>query len=223
MITKTNIILCIIGLFIMIPSGNPDLFFPSLRNKPFSSVRVPVRIIAGQAVTNNFMMNYDDNYMVALECKSTLPREQFNRFLFNDLNLIYTVFEDGYTLTNVCSLTQKAGEFGTKDTTTTRIISEFPARTGRHYRIELEVKSSLPELNSTDPTLLVEMDIVSQKCHMFPPYAFHFILASVIGFLLILVAIISQLVHWYNMTKDTEPSSAGDSSPARHGFEPPEK
>ena len=180
----------------------------------YTPVRTSVNMIAGYALTNDFMVERRADYEVGLECRKTLPFEQLDGILQKGLNLKYTVFEDGRVLGCIDSSNGFLGA-GYADDRITRRLNSFPASPGRHYRIELNVRGSLPELSATSPTLLVELSERKADILTYPLFCLCGIFSGAVGLILFLYAGTSQLVYWLRKRKNTEPmaGSVGPTPP----------
>ena len=182
----------------------------------FDPVRKRIDVESGFELTESFAVDYASDYEVGIECKRALPHDQLNGLLQSHLNLTYTVFENETPLVRVDSRNLVEGGAYTDDGIT-RLLGNFPASPGKNYRIDLLVRSSIPELAATEPTLLVVLDHIVWKTEFAVPaipFAFARLASGGLGLIIVVCAALSQRDHWIRKQRNTEQATPPYSEPA---------
>ncbi len=171
-------------------------------------VRKRIEVTDGFELTQTFTVDYASDYEVGIRCKRALSEDRLDGILESKLNLTYSVFEDNVLLVRVDS-TDSPDSMAYDEDAITRLLGDFPASPGKEYRIEILVRSSIPELASTDPVLLVVIDAITWThlyFHQATPFALGRLASVGIGLLFLFCACVSQVIHWTRRRRSIKPT-----------------
>lgn len=191
-------------LFILavIAFGIAFLLDRSLNNRfggvNFIPVCEPVEIADGFTYHKNFKVDYQSDYDVKLECVRTMPLDQLENLLRNDLAGGYSIYENEVKIRTVDFKDDWYGSSTTNDTSA-RMFGGFPASTSKIYRIEFTVKKTIQELKPTLPNIVVALNSTVWKTKFYAP-AIPYMLGRdalrLLGLLFLLFGIAAQIRHW---------------------------
>ena len=137
------------------------IYFVVRFHEPITPVCQPVRIAKGYHLTKEFEVGRESEYAVRLHCKRIAESDQLYQIIHDKLDVTCTVFENGVVISHNRVHTRHPvsgfkGPYGAY--AITRCLDRFSASPSKSYRIEFTANASHPELDPTEPTLLVELD-----------------------------------------------------------------
>jgi len=167
-------------------------------------VRQPVRITEGYHLSKDFKIGHESEYEVGLRCKRTLPFDQLDNILQFKLDVTYTVFENGVVVSRVDSKDlPDAGGVYSRDRIV-RFLGRFSGSPYNSYRIEFAVNTSHPELDPTEPMLLVELDhsVGAGRFHEAMPFALVGCVSGPVALFYLISAGVLQFTHWIRKRRE---------------------
>ncbi len=160
------------------------------------ALRLPIPLDSGYAISREFHVPQRARYRIELRCSRVIPFEQLQRALHGGNRVAIRLNEDGVAsdLHHLPEpvLDKDFGNLGFAKSWISQDIAIFVGDPDKNYKIDCTVVRPLPELNVTQPTLIVGFDPLENEARAFGSGLL--LAASVIC---AIVALLLALLHFW--------------------------